>query len=80
MNPFPPKRQRTKTMSEDIHKDLLHVYDTWMKPQLSKERLQELTDLGWIWYNTDREDPYWEVTHRGWAALEQAEMVAKPYE
>ena len=62
-----------------MFEDLLHVYRNFTQPLLSKEKLQELVDLGWLWHNTGVEIPYWEVTHRGWRALEQVELVAKPY-
>lgn len=70
-------------MVDQIHKDLLHVYDQWRDPNLSEFRLQEMVNLGWIWFNDSKiheEDVGWEITNAGWQMLEQVKLVGMIYE
>lgn len=64
-----------------LFEDLLHVYDNFVSPKLSKGRMLSLVNRGWIHkeYDSTLETDIWAVTGLGWAALENAGLVPKAH-
>ncbi len=68
-----------KDVPRYLYEDLLHVYDNWIEPLVSKSRMAALIDRGWVHKNTDGELIVWEVTHAGWTTLEDVGLVPKAH-